>query len=184
MEHIEDVVQEIEKRIPGARTRVERAASPRGPVWVDVTNGTFGAAIEWRQGMGFGLTSLPSDSLGEASDETYDSVTELIDRVESLLNGGPRTRPPVEAVLRTLREHRRVSQEALARLLGVSQPNISRLERRVDMNIRTLRAVIEAIGGHLEIVARFGNDAVRITQFDESDPAKSAPQAPQDAVRR
>jgi hypothetical protein len=34
------------------------------------------------------------------------------------------------------------------------------------MKIQTLRAVVEAIGGQLEIVARFGNDAVRIGQFD------------------
>jgi DNA-binding XRE family transcriptional regulator len=176
MEHVEEIAREIEKRISGARTRIERGASPRGPVWIDVTNGRFGAAIEWRQGMGFGLTSLPSESLGEAADETYDSATELIDRVEELLSGRSRTRPPEEALLRGLREHRRVSQEALAQLLGVSQPNISRLERRVDMNIRTLRAVVEAIGGHLEIVARFGNDAVRITQFEEPDPAKLASQ--------
>jgi len=168
MEHIEEIVREIEKRIPGVRTRVERTESPRGPVWIDVTNGKHGVAIEWRQGMGFGLTSLPSDSLGEASDETYDSVVELIDRVEELLSTGQRTCAPKEAFLKTLREHRRISQESLAQLMGVSQPNISRLERRIDMNIRTLRAVIEAIGGNLEIVARFGDDAVRITQFDES----------------
>lgn len=178
MEHIEEIVRELEERIPGSRTRVERSTNPRGPVWVDVTNGTFGAAIEWRQGMGFGLTSLPSESLGEAADETYDSPTALIDRVEELLSGKARTRPPEEAILRTLREHRRVSQEGLAQLMGVSQPNISRLERRVDMNIRTLRAVVEAIGGHLEIVARFGDDAVRITQFDEPEGAKATESAP------
>ena len=175
MEHIEEIVREIEKRIPGVRTRIERTDSPRGPVWIDITNGKYGVAIEWRQGMGFGLTSLPSDSLGEASDETYDSAVELIDRVEELLSTGQRTCAPKEALLKTLREHRRVSQEALAGLMGVSQPNISRLERRIDMNIRTLRAVIEAIGGRLEIVARFGNEAVRITQFDEPG-ARKGPQ--------
>ncbi|HWO26455.1 MAG TPA: XRE family transcriptional regulator [Kofleriaceae bacterium] len=169
MDHIEEIVREIEKRMPGVRTRIERGENSRGPVWIDVTNGKYGVAIEWRQGMGFGLTSLPSDNLGEASDETYDSASELSERVEELLSTGQRTSPPKEALLKTLREHRRVSQDTLAQLMGVSQPNISRLERRIDMSIRTLRAVIEAIGGRLEIVARFGDDAVRITQFDEPE---------------
>jgi len=166
MEYIEEIVAEIEERIPGTRTRVERAENPRGPVWIDVSNGTFGAAIEWRQGMPFGLSSLPTDAQGEGADEVYESSDELIDRLEVLLNGNARTRQPEQAVLRRLREHRRVSQDELARLLGVSQPNISRMERRVDMNVQTLRAVVEAIGGKLEIIARFGNDAVRISQFD------------------
>lgn len=182
MEHVEQIVREIEERIPGVRTRVERTQSARGPVWVDVTNGKFGAAVEWRQGMGFGLTSLPSDGFDEAADETYDSVAELVDRVEELMSGKARTRAPQEAVLRQLREHRRVSQDALARLLGVSQPNVSRLERRVDMNIRTLRAVVEAIGGRLEITARFGNEAVRIKQFDEPGGSASARKRPRSTV--
>lgn len=167
MEHIKEIIRELERRIPSVRTQSESAESSRGPVWIDVTDGTQGVAIEWRQGMGYGLTSLPSDSLGEASDETYDSASALIDRVEELFSTRQRTNPPTEALLKTLREHRRVSQEALAQLMGVSQPNISRLERRIDMNIRSLRALVEAIGGRLEISARFGDDVVRITQFDE-----------------
>jgi predicted XRE-type DNA-binding protein len=167
MEHAEEIAREIEKRIPGTVTRIERSVNPRGPVWIDVTNGKCGAAVEWRQGMGFGVTSLPSESIGEAADETYDSAAEVIDRVEILMTGKARTSPLRSGALRELRATRRMSQEALAELLGVSQPNVSRLERRVDMNIRTLRSVIEACGGRLEIVARFGSDdAVRITQFD------------------
>lgn len=170
MEHIEEIVREIEKRIPGVRTRTERTESPRGPVWIDVTNGVHGVAVEWRQGMGFGLTSLPSDTLGEAADEIYESTVELVDRIQEVLSTGARTAPPQQALLKTLREHRRVSQEALARLIGVSQPNISRLEQRIDMNIRTLRNLVEAIGGRLEITARFGDDVIRIIQFDEPEP--------------
>lgn len=175
MEHIEEIVREIEARLPGVRTRVEPTENPRGPAWIDVTNGKYGVAIEWRQGMALGLSSLGTDSIGEGADETYYSTVELIDRIEELFNTGQRTSPPTAALLKTLREHRRLSQEDLAQRLGVSQPNISRLERRVDMNIRTLRAVVEAIGGQLEIVARFGDETVRITQFDDPDESDEPP---------
>jgi len=170
MEHIHDIVDEIKKRLPDVRTRVEKVEGPRGPVWVDVSNGRSGVVIEWRQGMGYGVTSLPSDSIGTASDETYEAASEVVDRVEQLLNKGLRTQPPQEAALQRLREHRRVSQDELARRLGVSQPSVSRMEHRLDMNISTLRSVVEAIGGTLEIVARFADEAVRITQFDEPEP--------------
>jgi hypothetical protein len=90
MEHIKEIIRALEKRIPGVRTRIERTENPRGPIWIDVTNGEHGVAIEWRQSMWFGLTSLPSDSLGKSSDETYDSTIELVDRVEELLGAGQR----------------------------------------------------------------------------------------------
>src|SRR5262245_18651128 len=88
MKHIDDIVRELEARVPGARTTVERTESPRGPVWIGVTDGRSGVAIEWQQGMGLGLSSLPTAGIGEASDEVYDSAAELIDRVEVLLTSG------------------------------------------------------------------------------------------------
>ena len=72
-----------------------------------------------------------------------------------------------EATLRQLRKAREQSQEELARTLGVKQAAVSKLERRTDMYISTLRGLIEAMGGTLEIVARFpGHPPVRITQFE------------------
>ena len=71
-----------------------------------------------------------------------------------------------EATLRQLREARERSQEELARALGVKQAAVSKLERRTDMYVSTLRGLIEAMGGTLEIVARFpGHLPVRISQF-------------------
>ena len=42
--------------------------------------------------------------------------------------------------------------------------------RRTDMYLRTLRSYIEAMGGQLEIIARFPGQAVRIMQFETLDP--------------
>jgi ribosome-binding protein aMBF1 (putative translation factor) len=72
-----------------------------------------------------------------------------------------------ELPLQELRQARRMTQEALARRLGSQQALVSKLERRADMYVSSLRTYVEALGGELEIVARFPNGAVRITQFEE-----------------
>ena len=66
-----------------------------------------------------------------------------------------------------LRRARQLSQEQLAATLGEKQPSISRLEQRTDMYVSTLRRYIEAMGGQLDIVARFPDGEVSINQFAE-----------------
>lgn len=70
-----------------------------------------------------------------------------------------------EMPLHELRQARGLSQQDLARLLKVQQPAIAKLERRTDMYLSTLRSHIEAMGGELEIVAKFPEGDVRITSF-------------------
>lgn len=71
-----------------------------------------------------------------------------------------------EATLRQLREARERSQTEIAGKLHVKQAAVSKLERRTDMYLSTLRGYIEAMGGTLEIVARFPDRAIRINQFE------------------
>jgi predicted transcriptional regulator len=75
-----------------------------------------------------------------------------------------------EATLRQLREARERSQVEVAAKLRVNQAAVSKLERRTDMYLSTLRGYIEAMGGALEIIARFPDGTVRITQFETLDP--------------
>ena len=75
-----------------------------------------------------------------------------------------------EATLRQVREARERSQEEVAEKLHIKQAAVSKLERRTDMYLSTLRGYIEAMGGKLEIIARFPGQAVRITQFEALDP--------------
>ena len=70
-----------------------------------------------------------------------------------------------EMALDELRAARALTQEHLSTILGVRQSAISKLERRADMYVSTLRHVIEAMGGQLEIRAVFPEGDVRITQF-------------------
>jgi transcriptional regulator with XRE-family HTH domain len=74
-----------------------------------------------------------------------------------------------EATLRQLREARARSQEEVGEKLHIKQAAVSKLERRADMYLSTLRSYIEAMGGKLEIIARFPNHAVRIKQFEALD---------------
>jgi transcriptional regulator with XRE-family HTH domain len=67
--------------------------------------------------------------------------------------------------LHELRRARGLSQESLATILNVSQVAISKLERRTDMYLSTLRSHIKAMGGDLEIIAKFPDGAVRISNF-------------------
>jgi DNA-binding XRE family transcriptional regulator len=73
-----------------------------------------------------------------------------------------------EAALADLRKALHVSQEELARALGKSQAAVAQMERRADMKISTLRETIEAMGGKLELVARFPAGEVRITRLGEA----------------
>jgi hypothetical protein len=75
-----------------------------------------------------------------------------------------------EATLRQLRDARERSQVEMAEKLHIKQAAVSKLERRTDMYLSTLRSYIEAMGGKLEIIARFPQRAVRIMQFEALDP--------------
>ena len=58
------------------------------------------------------------------------------------------------------------SQRELAAALGIKQPSLSKLEGQGDMQISTLRRIVEALGGEVEVVARFPGGAVRLKQFE------------------
>ena len=61
------------------------------------------------------------------------------------------------ATLKDLRQAVEQTQQDLAIALGVGQDTISRLEKRSDMLLSTLRRYVEAMGGTLELVAQFPN---------------------------
>jgi len=71
-----------------------------------------------------------------------------------------------EMTMRELRKARKITQVSLAKILGVNQEQISRIEKRTDMHISTLQRSIEAMGGSLVLVAEFPNGApVKLTGF-------------------
>ena len=72
-----------------------------------------------------------------------------------------------DMALHELRSARDLTQGALAEQLNLEQPAVSKLERRTDMYVSTLRRYIEAMGGELEIIAHFPEGNVRINQFED-----------------
>ena len=60
-----------------------------------------------------------------------------------------------------------MTQATIAATMDRSQGEVSQLERRTDCYVSTLRSYIEAMGGELDIVARFNDGAVKISQFSE-----------------
>lgn len=64
--------------------------------------------------------------------------------------------------LAELRASREVTQIGLADALGVSQPNVSRIEHQDDVYLSTLRSYVEALGGRLEVQAVFEDQTVQL----------------------
>ena len=57
--------------------------------------------------------------------------------------------------LRELRRARKLTQVRMAKVLGITQDSVSRLERRSDLLLSTLRKTVKAMGGNLSLVAEF-----------------------------
>ncbi len=70
--------------------------------------------------------------------------------------------------LHELRRARAMTQKSVGEALNVNQPAVARLERRADMYVSSLRSYIEAMGGKLNIVARFPQGSVAITNFSDA----------------
>jgi transcriptional regulator with XRE-family HTH domain len=77
-----------------------------------------------------------------------------------------------ELPLQGLRQARALSQQELAEVLGLNQATISKLERRTDMYLSSLRRFVEAMGGELEICARFPEGKVLIQLFEDLEEEK------------
>ena len=73
-----------------------------------------------------------------------------------------------ELLLSEVRQLTGKSQQQVAEALGVKQPSLSKLEKQSDMQISTLQKIVKALGGELEVLAKFPKGTVKIDQFDSS----------------
>jgi transcriptional regulator with XRE-family HTH domain len=72
----------------------------------------------------------------------------------------------VEMQLQELRKSRQVTQVEVALGMGVEQAAISKLERREDMYVSTLREYVKALGGELKLVASFPDADIQVHPFE------------------
>lgn len=85
-----------------------------------------------------------------------------------------------ELTLRDLRQALALTQESIAETLGIGQDGVSRLEKRSDLLLSTLRSYVAAMGGHLSLIAEFPNrDPVILSELSsiETGP-RPAPRSP------
>ena len=88
---------------------------------------------------------------------------------ESRARADARTREMMaEMLLAEVRRLVGLTQEEVAQKLGIKQPTLSKLESQDDMQISTLRRLIQALGGTLEIVVHLPAGDIRIHQFESS----------------
>jgi len=91
---------------------------------------------------------MPPESLSRAKARAKEMITDML--------------------LAEVRKAVGLTQEQLAASLGIKQPTLSRLESQTDMQIGTLRCLIEALGGKLEIVVHMPGGDIRLTQFNDA----------------
>ena len=111
-------------------------------------------------------TALPDDEAGSSElprtrYEQDDSPTRFLERVRA----NPKARERHDETLREIRAHqaslaevrraKSYTQATIGELLDMDQSEVSRLEKRSDMLLSTLRKFIEAAGGELELIATF-----------------------------
>lgn len=78
----------------------------------------------------------------------------------------------LELNLAQLRKVRGLTQATMADLLGVSQADVSKMERRAELHVGTLRRFIEAMNCELVIAARFADGVeVPVALFGSDDSA-------------
>lgn len=74
-----------------------------------------------------------------------------------------------EMPLHRLREARRLTQKQIAETMHIDQSRVSKIERRTDAYVSTLRNFVAALGGELELVARFPDGRVKISKLGDPE---------------
>jgi len=80
-----------------------------------------------------------------------------------------------EMSLRDLRKARKLTQARVAKTLGITQDSVSRLEKRSDLLLSTLRKTVKAMGGEVRILAQFPDRSpVLLSQLAEEHPRRKS----------
>ena len=101
--------------------------------------------------------------------KSFDELVKRTTTKETRQRAAARTQELLgELLLSEIRELAGKSQRQVADALGIKQPSLSKLEKQSDMQISTLRRIVNALGGELEVIARFPRGTVKIQQFNET----------------
>jgi DNA-binding XRE family transcriptional regulator len=159
MNQIEKLRDDLGRRFPQLTLTIDAPGDPQRGTWhLDVERpGALPLVVEWRPDRGFGVSAIDDDdpAFGAGPEEVYSSRDAALERVAELVASGGRPVPPLTVQLAELRRRRGLTQAELARRAGVKQSNISQIERRDDVLLRTLATYVLALGGTLHVSAEF-----------------------------
>lgn len=173
MTDLEVLKKEIETRIPGVKAKLDVPTNPRAGGFLDLSLNGRGVVVEWTPCSFFGISSDAPDPIPfEAPDEVYHDIPSATKRLAELLLEGQQTQSRSELLLQNLRTRIGMSQVELANALRISQPTLSKIERRPDMLLSTIIKVVKGLGGMLEITANFPTGRVQIALINPSKPWK------------
>ena len=90
-----------------------------------------------------------------------------------------------EMTLQELRHARKLTQVRMAKALGITQDSVSRLEKRSDLLLSTLRKSVQALGGRLSLIAEFPDRSpVVLAGMAEEGPTRKAVRSPKVTERK
>jgi transcriptional regulator with XRE-family HTH domain len=102
------------------------------------------------------MTVSLEEMLAEESEESRARIRSLAEEMRAEIN------------LRELRRLRKLTQTRLSKKLKIGQEGVSRIEKRTDLYLSTLRSYVEAVGGKLSLIVEFPDrSAVTLAAFGE-----------------
>jgi hypothetical protein len=107
------------------------------------------------------MTVSLKDMLAEESEESRARIQQMVQEMRTEIN------------LRELRRLRKLTQARLSKKLKIGQEGVSRIEKRTDLYISTLRGYVEGVGGELTLMVKFpDHPPVILAGLGENDGAK------------
>jgi len=174
----ENALQALSKQLvgdcPEADVSIDKPRKATGIWFLDICRDGHRVNVQWQPKRGFGVSSSADSQYGEGPDEVYDDREAVRHRVLSLLLSHGETSPPPSVRLAELRRELGLSQIELAERLSVQQGAVSRMERRGDIKISSLREYCKSLGCDLTLMAMFPNGSAKVIQLDDEQEAATS----------
>jgi transcriptional regulator with XRE-family HTH domain len=147
---VRDFISFVGQACPSVKIDVDHADKPDGNWWFDArVNGEL-LTVFWSPKAGFGFSTQNEIGFGEKPNEIYVSAEMAAARFVQLMRRVGSTRT-LSLGIAELRELCGLSQTELAKRVGVEQAAISRVEGRQNLELNTLRSLVEAMGMRLSV---------------------------------
>ncbi len=160
----------ISQALPGATVEVDQPSREDGEWWFDIRLDGAETQVSWTSRQGYGVY-LGEAGYGERPSETYGDARLVARRLQQIVGNGSADAAPSPMGMGQVRRLLGRTQADIAAALHIGQANVSRLEARTNPTLGSMRALIEAMGGQLEVRARFPDLDVPIALPDSETDA-------------